>query len=141
MHGDRREVREKYRNDRVPLFFPRRIAGARGREEHLRADYTTFMPLDTIIGMYQALIPSVDGLLACLPPALQGEQALQLLPGGDDMQGVRLPAEPPDGKGEAVEPLSVVLVGKLGFSGGGPPQPDQIACFLHARPWAGASPT
>lgn len=28
--------------------------------------YTTFMPLDTIIGMYQALIPSVDGLLACL---------------------------------------------------------------------------
>ena len=28
--------------------------------------YTVFMPLDTIIGMYQALIPSVDGLLACL---------------------------------------------------------------------------
>jgi len=28
--------------------------------------YTTFMPLDTIVGMYQALIPSVDGLLACL---------------------------------------------------------------------------
>ena len=28
--------------------------------------YATFMPLDTIIGMYQALIPSVDGLLACL---------------------------------------------------------------------------
>ena len=24
------------------------------------------MPLDTIIGMYQDLIPSVDGLLACL---------------------------------------------------------------------------
>lgn len=28
--------------------------------------YTNFMPLDTIIGMYQNLIPSVDGLLACL---------------------------------------------------------------------------
>ena len=28
--------------------------------------YTAFMPLDTIIGMYQELIPSVDGLLACL---------------------------------------------------------------------------
>lgn len=28
--------------------------------------YAAFMPLDTIIGMYQALIPSVDGLLACL---------------------------------------------------------------------------
>lgn len=28
--------------------------------------YTAFMPLDTIIGMYQKLIPSVDGLLACL---------------------------------------------------------------------------
>lgn len=28
--------------------------------------YTVFMPLDTIIGMYQELIPSVDGLLACL---------------------------------------------------------------------------
>ena len=28
--------------------------------------YTTFMPIDTIIGMYQELIPSVDGLLACL---------------------------------------------------------------------------
>ena len=28
--------------------------------------YTTFMPLDTIIAMYQNLIPSVDGLLACL---------------------------------------------------------------------------
>lgn len=28
--------------------------------------YTQFMPLDTIIGMYQSLIPSVDGLLACL---------------------------------------------------------------------------
>ena len=28
--------------------------------------YTSFMPLDTIIGMYQDLIPSVDGLLACL---------------------------------------------------------------------------
>ena len=28
--------------------------------------YTSFMPLDQIIGMYQSLIPSVDGLLACL---------------------------------------------------------------------------
>ncbi len=28
--------------------------------------YTTFLPLDAIIGMYQALIPSVNGLLACL---------------------------------------------------------------------------
>ena len=28
--------------------------------------YTSFMPLDTIIGMYQDLLPSVDGLLACL---------------------------------------------------------------------------
>lgn len=28
--------------------------------------YTLFMPLDTIIGMYQSLIPSVDGLVACL---------------------------------------------------------------------------
>ena len=28
--------------------------------------YTAFMPLDTIIGMYQSLLPSVDGLLACL---------------------------------------------------------------------------
>ena len=28
--------------------------------------YTSFMPLDVIIGMYQDLIPSVDGLLACL---------------------------------------------------------------------------
>ena len=28
--------------------------------------YTSLMPLDTIIGMYQQLIPSVDGLLACL---------------------------------------------------------------------------
>jgi len=28
--------------------------------------YTSLMPLDTIIGMYQELIPSVDGLLACL---------------------------------------------------------------------------
>ena len=28
--------------------------------------YTSFMPLDTIIGMYQELLPSVDGLLACL---------------------------------------------------------------------------
>lgn len=28
--------------------------------------YTVFMPLDVIIGMYQELIPSVDGLLACL---------------------------------------------------------------------------
>lgn len=28
--------------------------------------YTTFMPLDTIIDMYQDLLPSVDGLLACL---------------------------------------------------------------------------
>ena len=28
--------------------------------------YATFMPLDAIIGMYQALIPSVNGLLACL---------------------------------------------------------------------------
>lgn len=28
--------------------------------------YTSFMPLDVIIGMYQELMPSVDGLLACL---------------------------------------------------------------------------
>lgn len=28
--------------------------------------YTVFMPLDVIIGMYQELIPSVDGLTACL---------------------------------------------------------------------------
>lgn len=28
--------------------------------------YTAFMPLDTIIGMYQEIVPSVDGLLACL---------------------------------------------------------------------------
>ena len=28
--------------------------------------YTAFMPLDTIIGMYQELLPSVDGLLARL---------------------------------------------------------------------------
>lgn len=28
--------------------------------------YTVFMPLDVIIGMYQELIPSVNGLLACL---------------------------------------------------------------------------
>ena len=28
--------------------------------------YTSLMPLDVIIGMYQELIPSVDGLLACL---------------------------------------------------------------------------
>lgn len=28
--------------------------------------YMNFMPLDTIIGMYQDLMPSVDGLLACL---------------------------------------------------------------------------
>ncbi len=28
--------------------------------------YTKLMPLDTIIGMYQELIPTVDGLLACL---------------------------------------------------------------------------
>lgn len=28
--------------------------------------YTAFTPLDTIIGMYQDLLPSVDGLLACL---------------------------------------------------------------------------
>ena len=28
--------------------------------------YTKFLPIDVIIGMYQALIPSVDGLLACL---------------------------------------------------------------------------
>ncbi len=28
--------------------------------------YTSFMPLDTIIGMYQELLPSVDGLLGCL---------------------------------------------------------------------------
>lgn len=28
--------------------------------------YTKFMPLDAIIGMYQALVPGVDGLLQCL---------------------------------------------------------------------------
>lgn len=28
--------------------------------------YTVFMPLDVIVGMYQELLPSVDGLLACL---------------------------------------------------------------------------
>ena len=28
--------------------------------------YTSFMPLDVIIGMYQKLVPSVDGLLSCL---------------------------------------------------------------------------
>jgi riboflavin transporter FmnP len=28
--------------------------------------YATFMPIDTIIGMYQAILPSVDGLLSCL---------------------------------------------------------------------------
>ncbi len=28
--------------------------------------YTAFMPIDQIIAMYQELIPSVDGLLACL---------------------------------------------------------------------------
>lgn len=28
--------------------------------------YTAFMPLETIIGMYQSLLPSVDGLLSCL---------------------------------------------------------------------------
>ena len=28
--------------------------------------YTSLMPLDTIIGMYQKLVPSVDGLLSCL---------------------------------------------------------------------------
>lgn len=28
--------------------------------------YTSFMPLDTIISMYQELLPSVDGLLGCL---------------------------------------------------------------------------
>lgn len=28
--------------------------------------YTVFMPLDTIIGMYQEIYPGVDGLLACL---------------------------------------------------------------------------
>ncbi len=28
--------------------------------------YTMFMPLDAIIGMYQSLLPSVDGLMACL---------------------------------------------------------------------------
>ena len=28
--------------------------------------YTAFMPLDVIIGMYQELIPSVNGLLSCL---------------------------------------------------------------------------
>lgn len=28
--------------------------------------YTSLMPLDVIIGMYQKLVPSVDGLLSCL---------------------------------------------------------------------------
>ena len=28
--------------------------------------YTAFMPLDVIVGMYQELLPSVNGLLACL---------------------------------------------------------------------------
>lgn len=28
--------------------------------------YTSFMPLDTIINMYQKILPSVDGLLTCL---------------------------------------------------------------------------
>ncbi len=28
--------------------------------------YTRIMPIDTIIGMYQAIFPGVDGLLACL---------------------------------------------------------------------------
>lgn len=28
--------------------------------------YTSLMPLDTIIGMYQELVPSVNGLLSCL---------------------------------------------------------------------------
>ena len=28
--------------------------------------YTAFIPLDAIISMYQALIPSVNGLLMCL---------------------------------------------------------------------------
>ncbi|MCD8048940.1 MAG: ECF transporter S component [Clostridia bacterium] len=28
--------------------------------------YTNFMPLETIVGMYQAIFPAVDGLLSCL---------------------------------------------------------------------------
>ena len=28
--------------------------------------YAQFMPLEVIIGMYQAILPSVDGLLSCL---------------------------------------------------------------------------
>lgn len=28
--------------------------------------YSKFMPIEVIVGMYQALLPSVDGLLACL---------------------------------------------------------------------------
>ena len=28
--------------------------------------YAKFMPIDTIVGMYQAIVPSVDGLLQCL---------------------------------------------------------------------------
>ena len=56
---------------RGPGRGPARIRGHGGVQRphqllHLLPFYTSFMPLDTIIGMYQDLIPSVDGLLACL---------------------------------------------------------------------------
>ena len=44
--------------------------------------YTSLMPLDTIIGMYQNLMPSVDGLLACL---LIFNAPFTLLKGGLDV--------------------------------------------------------
>lgn len=44
--------------------------------------YTSLMPLDVIIGMYQDLLPSVDGLLACL---LVFNMPFTLLKGGLDV--------------------------------------------------------
>ena len=67
----------------------------------------------------------------CQPPALQWQQRLELVPGGDDMQNVGLAGQPLDREGEAVEPLAVVFMGHLGLTGRCPPQPDIVACFLH----------
>ena len=61
----------------------------------------------------------------------QGEKLGQLLPGGDDVEGVRLAGQALDREGETVKPLAVVLVGEGGFLCRRAPQLEKVACLIH----------
>ena len=53
----------------------------------------------------------------CQVPSTQGEQAAQLLLGGDDGKTILLAGKPPDGEGKAEKPLAMIFVGQCGLPG------------------------